>query len=187
MKKIITIILFIVMLMIGIVLVIMGNINTLEKRDLYYEDIHSISDFKNNIEYHLDSSHIEIIGRYFHTKSFSSKNHKQTRYYYNVKVTNSKNQHYYMIMELNEGARINMEKGELRNLSGTIRNVSDVIKNNQISSLEKKGITDNKNIYSIYLDVPSNEAMKIVGISFIITSIISSVMYVISIIRKVRK
>ena len=179
-------ILFIIII-IGIVLLIIGNINTLEKRDLYYEDIQNISDFKDNVEYFLDSSHVEVIGRYFYTKSFSTKNRKQTRYYYNVKVTNSKNQVYYMIMTLNDGARTNMEKGELKNLSGTIRNVSDVIKNNQISSLEKKGITDSEKIYAIYLDFPSNEAMKILGIIFIITGLIGFIIYAVQVIRKIHK
>ena len=186
MKKIISIIFIILSLVVGIILLIIGNTNTLEKRDLYYENIQSFSDFKNNVEYYIDSSHVEVLGRYFHTKSYTAKNKKNTRYYYNVKITNAKGQEYYMIMALNEGAKVNMENGELKNMSGVIKTVDSVIKNNQISSLEKKGITDKNKIYSIYLDVPAYEAMKIVGIAFIIVSIINTIVLVIQIIRKIR-
>lgn len=184
MKRIITLIAFVIFLIIGIILLIIGNTNKIEKRDLYYEDIKGFSDFRNNVEYFIDLSHVEVMGRYFHTKSFSTKGRKSTRYYYNVKITNSKNQEYYMIMALNEGAKINMEKGELRDFSGTIHTVSNVIKDNQISSLEKKGITDKNKIYSIYLDVPAYETMKIIGIAFIIVSIFNIFVCIILIIRR---
>lgn len=181
------IILFIIFFIIGIIFFQIGNTNNGEKIDLFYVDMNSNFSFEKDIEYFIDSSHIEIIGDYFYKNRIkdTANNNNTTDFYYNAKVTNVYNQEYYIIVVLNDGARTNMFNGNLKNSEGIIYEIDDKIQKLQIQSLENSGVNDYENIYSIYLGVSIFNMFKIIGGCFILTAIICTLIFGIQKIKKI--
>ena len=166
-----TIYIFIILIIIGCLFLLVGNKNNsnAEEVDLYYVNMKDDFEFEKNTKYFIDSSHIEIVGDYFYSKTTGGKG-RTKEYYYNAKITNKYNQEYYIILKLNSGARTNMLNGNLKDESGVVYEVNSKIKDKQIESLGYKG--KYADVYSIYLGMSSDTGLQLIGVSCIATGII---------------
>ena len=153
MKPLQAVIFFGIIFVVGVILYAVSVKMQPEKTDLYYENIGRISDFEKNAIYRLEPDHYEVIGKYFYRLS---KSKSQDELWFNIKVTDSRGNEYYMLLRESE---TQVRNGELKNpriTYGRAYRVPEYIRKKQLESLEAMGITGD-NVYGIAFGIPTQE------------------------------
>ena len=149
---------------IGLILFLIGNYITENKIDLYNVDFKNF-EFKKNQPYKYE---VEIVGDYFYKKSSYGKYNHDIYYYYNAKLKNKYNDNIYVVYEMNEGARINMNKDKDYTFSnsGVIKSISSKMEdsyNDSLNNISKDALT-----YDIYFTFTAKSILIMMGILFMI-------------------
>lgn len=155
---------FILIVCIGLVLLVIGTLIKENKIDLYDVDFNNF-EFKKNQTYKYE---VEVVGNYFYKKKNYGRYSHDSYYYYNAKLKNKYNDNIYVVYELNEGARVNMNKDNNRTFarSGVIKHILNKMDSSYQKSLNS--IPNNAFTYDIYFKPSAKNILQIFGIFFMI-------------------